>query len=767
MPNHPDLTEELNRLDFTLNFLKKYQEHISKEKKRLDKEVESGIKHFSSDNSQQYIELTINTTLQSGVSQQLLNIEKSLSKPYFARVDFAEKGALEKEKLYIGKMSLMNEEHNHELIIVDWRAPISNLYYESRLGEASYVCPEGKIDGIISLKRQYFIENGKLENVFDIDITTNDEFLQGFLGANAENRLKDIVSSIQVEQNQIIRANMWHPLIVQGAAGSGKTTIALHRIAYLIYTYEKSFKPENFMIIAPTRFFLSYISEVLPELGVERVKQTTFEEFAMELLGARFKIKEAYHKLSILIGPKDTAEGERKILLTRKASEFKSSMDFKALLDSYMKLIEKDFIPHEDFKVGSFTLFTYDELKHLFFEEYKSLPMMKRIGEMKKNLAGRVKLRRESMTERLQLDCDRRVKNLKLSMEDNDERHKLIVQLIDYKNDAIANIGNLARLAIKQYISKITPLPPFKYYTNLLEDRELFRKISSSFVDNDTADFLIDYSLDIFKSGYIEHEDLAPLVYLKYLIYGVDERTSVRHAVIDEAQDFSVFQLYVLKKIIKDSSFTILGDLCQGIHSYRGIKDWDDVSKYVFEENESSTLKLEQCYRTTVEIMEAANSVIKHLNDSRLPVSKPVIRHGKGVRVIEMESLKAIAGEIKERISTLDEDGFKSFAVICKTMDECSKMKSLLKGSNKPVTLLSGNEKEYKGGVVVVPSYLSKGLEFDEVIIANAAKEVYEENELDVKLLYVSMTRPLHRLTIYSVGEATPILNNVKNGGLE
>lgn len=759
--NHPDYSNELDRLNFTLHFLKSYKEHIAIEKDRLDSEVDYEKRHFSSDNSQQYIELTINTTLQSGIHEKLINIDKSLSKPYFARVDFTEEKTGKLEKLYIGKMSLMDEKNNHELIIVDWRAPISNLYYEGRLGKAYYLCPDGKIDGYIHLKRQFSIEDGILLNIFDIDITTNDEFLQAFLGANAENRLKDIVSSIQVEQNRIIRSDMWRPLIVQGAAGSGKTTIALHRIAYLIYTYEKTFKPENFMIIAPTRFFLSYISEVLPELGVERVKQTTFEDFALELLGTKLKIKDVYLKLATLVNPDVSKDDIEYIGLLKGASEFKSSIEFKTIIDRFMEVIQRNFIPHEDFKLGGFTLFTYDELWHLFYEEYKALPMMKRIEEIKKHLKGRIKLKRNSIVLKLQRDCDKRIVTLKLTMEDTKERQRLIVEAIDFKNDMIENIQSHSKNAVKEYISKITPLAPIKYYRMLLENRALLKELSGDLTDEKTIDFLIDYSLDILNSKYIEHEDLAPLVYFKYLIYGVDEKTKVRHAVIDEAQDFSLFQLYVLKRIIKDSSFTILGDLCQGIHSYRGIRDWDDVAKYVFEENKITSLTLEQCYRTTVEIMEAANCVIKYLNNPSLPMAKPVIRHGDKVKIIKKGSLNEVALEIKNRIDSLDEYGFKSLAVICKTMDECVKMKSLLKKYNIPLTLLTGNENEYKGGVVIVPSYLSKGLEFDEVIISNASGYMYRDNELDCKLLYVSMTRPLHRLTIYSIGEATPILKDI------
>ena len=211
-------------------------------------------------------------------------------KPYFARVDFVENGETARDAFYLGKV-MVTDHNTLEQIVIDWRAPIADLYYEGRLGEASYNCPAGNIKGEIKLKRQYFFNENGLENVMDIDITTNDEMLQPFLSANSDTRLKNIIATIQAEQNKIIRADMWQPLIVQGVAGSGKTTIALHRIAYLIYNYDKKFFPEEFLIIAPNKFFLNYISNVLPDLGVDRVGQSTYEEIAFEVIGSTFEIE--------------------------------------------------------------------------------------------------------------------------------------------------------------------------------------------------------------------------------------------------------------------------------------------------------------------------------------------------------------------------------------------------------------------------------------------------------------------------------------------
>lgn len=757
---HPEYKEEFDRLSYTLGYVDKSLKNMLFEKEKLDDEVSKNLRHFDSSSSESYIGLMIGTMFQGSMELRLRKLKDAVNKPYFARIDFKEDNKQNSEKIYIGKLSLMREE-DQELIIVDWRAPVANLYYEERLGDCSYMCPDGRIRGDLSLKRQFSIDKGELQDIFDIDITTNDEFLQSYLGASADNRLKDIVTTIQAEQNRIIRADMWTPLIVQGAAGSGKTTIALHRIAYLIYTYERTFKPENFMIIAPSKFFLNYISEVLPELGVEKVKQTTFEEFAMELIGKKFKFRDEYEKLTMFVNHKITEDEVKRNELIRGSSELKASMLFKEAIDKYIDAIERDFIPKEDFKIGNIVLFKYQEINDLFTREYKDLPMTKRVDEIKKHLTNRLKARKGNIIEKLQYNCDRRVVFLKDSMEDSEERRKLIIEAIDYKNDTIKNIETESKAAVKDYIKRISKLDPYQYFVDFITSEEIFDPILEGKIDSEQIEFTRKYSGDILKSGFIEIEDLAPIIYIKYCIYGMDEKIPVKHVVIDEAQDFSAFQLYVLKKIIKDSSFTILGDLCQGIHSYRGTKSWKDIMENSFAESRIQYLTLEQSYRTTVEIMDAANKVINKLHDEELVTARPVIRHGEEVKVLVKDSTKEIAEDIDKKINELVKENFKSVAVICKTLDECQKMYSYLKKAKYSPYVITGKEKEYKSGIVILPSYLAKGLEFDAVMIANANGEEYKENELDIKLLYVSMTRPLHRLYIYSEGEPSSLLDGI------
>jgi len=427
---HSSYKEELERCNYTLDYVEKTLESTMEKKKNLDNNIDRAKKQLTSDNSQSYIDLMINTSIRDTLALKLRNLITARSKPYFARVDFTEEYSRKTEKLYIGKMSLMRDE-DQEIIIVDWRAPIANLYYEGRLGEASYCCPDGNIKGELTLKRQFSINDGILLQIFDIDITTNDEFLQSYLGASADSRLKEIVSTIQVEQNKIIRSDMWRPLIVQGAAGSGKTTIALHRIAYLIYTFEKSFEPENFMIIATNRLFLNYISEVLPELGVEKVKQTTFEDFAMELIGKRFKIKDTFEKLTMFVNHNATLEESSKNNCIKRCSEIKASILFKEIIDDYVKHIEEQFIPGEDFKIAGSVVFKYEEINDLFLKQYKNWPVARRIDEIKKYLSNRLKVKKNAIIESIDEACDKRIMSIKNSMPDTEERRKLVVEAIE------------------------------------------------------------------------------------------------------------------------------------------------------------------------------------------------------------------------------------------------------------------------------------------------------------------------------------------------
>ena len=322
-------------------------------------------------------------------NKKLKDLKKIKDKPYFARIDFTAKGE-SIEKLYIGKLSILDS-NSQEPIIIDWRAPISNLYYDGRVGESSYDSPGGMVEGTISLKRQYFIENKELKKYSDIDLKANDELLQVALEEKADDRLKNIVATIQGEQNNIIRADMNKALIVQGVAGSGKTTIALHRIAYLIYNCDKEFNPEDFMIIAPNKFFLNYISNVLPDLGVENVKQYTFEDLAYEIIGKKLKISDSNEKLVTIVNKEFDEINNGDINTIIQESKLKSSIEFKNVVDGFLKELEENYLPKKDFLLENVRIMRYENIQKLFVETYKDLDFEKRINEVKKHIFSKIK----------------------------------------------------------------------------------------------------------------------------------------------------------------------------------------------------------------------------------------------------------------------------------------------------------------------------------------------------------------------------------------
>jgi DNA helicase-2/ATP-dependent DNA helicase PcrA len=285
----------------------------------------------------------------------------------------------------------------------------------------------------------------------------------------------------------------------------------------------------------------------------------------------------------------------------------------------------------------------------------------------------------------------------------------------------------------------------------------MFRHLGKDIFAEDELDLIWEETRRALDDKRLEPEDIPPIMLLQLKLLLSKDGLDTRHIVIDEAQDYSLFQFSILKDIVKSQSFSILGDVNQGIYSYHGIENWEDLEENIFD-HRPQMFSMEQSYRTTVEIMDCANSVIARLGKRGVPLAKPVIRHGEAVSVYVLADMATIAAAIDEDIKRIVADGFHSIAIICKTEAECHEFGQML---NSHPVMITGGETEYPGGLLLLPSYLTKGLEFDAVIIANATPGNYTADPLDIKLLYIAMTRALHRLKIYAVNEVTKLIRNV------
>jgi DNA helicase-2/ATP-dependent DNA helicase PcrA len=750
---HKDYQAEVERLEFTKEYIKSVLEISKGNKEQFVENLKEAFADLdTSDSSLSYMTLLTNAQYLELAESELERLASVIGKPYFSRINFTSTGDTEEEILYIGKASLFDRV-NQIPIIVDWRSPIANVYYDGRLGDVTYDAYGETQSGYLSLKRQYEIVNGLLKEIRDIDLTTHDELLQKSLSGKADNRLTEIVATIQNEQNEVIRASLKHPIIVQGAAGSGKTTIALHRISYFLYSSGYRFPPEKLMILAPNRLFIDYISAVLPDLGVNKIKQTTYIDFMRKCLGKKIKLIAPNSKLMTLI------KGNEKSKSIEWVSSYKGSLEFKALIDRYLRDIEVNLAPSEDFMLEKSRLMRGEKLKKLFLKEFKYLPIYKRLDKIQNLLANDLRLKKSMILTKINTKYDDALdKALYSSRLDPEKRREKVVSLMERKENRLKAVGQEAKVAIKNYMSPFVKREIFTLYKELMTSAEFLQKYSTTLSEKE-AMVLSNYSGKIFAKNAFELEDLAPIFYMKARLEGIEEQYKMKSVFIDEAQDYSYFQFAAMKEGFETELFTIVGDLAQGIHSYRGLNSWEPVVKDIFPNANYQTLQ--KSYRTTIEIMHLANEILSIMNKD-LPKVEPVIRHGdkplfNKIDTADWEQVKVV---LEQDIQLLKDEGLHSIAIIGRTDSECVAIHKMLENSNLPIQLLEETEDMEKGRVVILPSYLSKGLEFDAVLIL-ALEESFTEKEIDIKLLYVAMTRPMHRLYLYAKEASHLLLDKV------
>ena len=682
--------------------------------------------------------------------QKLKDLEHAADNPYFARVDFRRDGLEEIERCYIGKWGVTDAQ-TRKPYIYDWRSPLANLYYGGQVGPAEYMAPGGVMTGEISLKRIFQIAGGRLNSIVDADVVTQDQYLHDVLSDHADARLRDIVTTIQQEQNDIIRHNYQRAMVVQGVAGAGKTTVALHRITWLLYTYQQTMAPENLMVIAPSPLFLNYISAVLPELGAENVLQTTFLGLGELLTGKKFpKLDDSGTLLALLELPQ-----EQRDALTR-AARLKGSLLFKECVNRFARALAEGLAPG-DFTLGPAVILSRAEVTRLLTADLSPFPVARRLPQLKRMLAARLKEALERLRAELEADAAKRANYLReREPEDSPARRERMAALYAARNAKLAELEAQAATAVDAYMKRFPKIELMEQYRALLQPQPGFELPAA--VDRGDWERLCADSVARLDSKRIETADIAPLTHLCALLLGHTGRLDIHHTVLDEAQDFSPFQFDLLKGLTQNASFTIVGDLAQGIHGYRGVTDWRGFLDDVFGPGNADYQELVTSYRNTVEIMTFAGRVAAHHPFPGQRGAQPVLRHGREPEVLALPDTRpedTIAEKLKELLAA----GMKTVAVVHKRPADCEALYKKLKGKlDAPLSLYRDGDSEYRGGAMVLPAHMVKGLEFDAIIVADCSEAVFPDDPLHCRLLYVCLTRPLHRLVCYYRGEPSPLL---------
>lgn len=681
------------------------------------------------------------------MDKQIRILERLKYSPYFGRIDFLETDEKNVDQVYLGIASLMDE-HDENFLIYDWRAPISSLYYDFAPGPATYPTMDGEIEGEMKLKRQFIIRNSDIKAMFDTGVTIGDEMLQEVLGNNANAQMKSIVATIQREQNLIIRNERSKLLIVQGVAGSGKTSAALQRVAYLLYRYRETLKSENIMLFSPNPLFNSYVSTVLPELGEENMEQATFMEYLESRIGSEFEVEDPFDQMEFLLNDEEKSDYQTRV----RGIRYKASLEFKEIIDQYTielsqkGLLFKNLVFRDEIIISKETIYDY------FYSLDASFTIPNRM-EMVRDWLLR-ELKRKVRQERSKSWVEDEVQYLE--KEDYLEAYQELQGKDRYTEKSFDDFEQeqkiLAEKVVKQ---KFRPLFSRVKKLNFLDMKGLYSQLFIKGAENQEV-HLDDWTricmqtVDTIANYKISYEDATPFVYLQDLIKGRKSSTGIRHIFIDEAQDYSPFQFALIKRLFPYSKMTLLGDFNQAIFS-GATGSATVISDYEEKGEDVEKIILTKTYRSTKEIVDFTSSLVE--GGEKI---EPFNRHGKkpAIKLAEYHQLNRF---VFEKIDEFLKEGHRTIAIICRTAAESKRVYAAMKDVI-PVHLIEKATIAYEKGILVIPSYLAKGIEFDGVILYDSSQYV---NESERKLFYTVCTRAMHRLHMYATKDISPLMNRV------
>lgn len=772
-----ELSQEQVRLDTVIETITDQIIKLEVETARRRSEVVDIRKHFwddikvNTDTFDDYLEtiiglrqeaqaLSVSQSTHKHASKRLSALRRMQKVPYFGRIDFTEEGTSAAERIYIGISTLMDTS-GENFLIYDWRAPISSVYYDYPPGPAEYTTPGGEIRGILENKWQYLIRGSHIKSMFDTSLTIGDEILQQALGNVSDKQMHNIVATIQAEQNQIIRHDHGRLLIVQGAAGSGKTSAAMQRIAYLLYKYRDKLKADQIILFSPNSMFNSYVANVLPELGEENMQQVTFQEYLDHRLSNGFQVEGPYEQLEYVLTAADDPAYK-----TRTASiRFKASTRFVEAIKTYRQSLELSGMLFKGIRFRGKPVVTAKQMTERFYSSDTSLRFHNRL---------------EKLTDWLnkQIDHLEKVELTKpwvqeeIELLSNEDYHKAFTHLRkkhgfrgelfdDYEMDP----KELSRLIVHQ---KLKPLRKRIKELRFIDITGLYKQLFSElaqinlWIEGQMPEEWEEIRLStvsMLDKGKLFYEDATPFLFLTELIQGFQTNTTIKHVLVDEAQDYSPFQFEFLKRLFPSAKMTILGDFNQAILAHASEMADFHMLTSLYGKEETDTINLTRSYRSTRQIVEFTRGLV--------PGGDQIIafeREGEKPMLTPVADRAELHRSIASKVSYLRNRQYNTIAIICKSAAESSAAFDALSNVEK-IKLVKNGSIEYEQGVVVIPAYLAKGIEFDAVIIYDASEQVYGDESLR-RLFYTACTRAMHTLQLYSVGEPSHFLRNVAQDSL-
>ncbi|SEO17528.1 DNA helicase-2 / ATP-dependent DNA helicase PcrA [Amphibacillus marinus] len=681
------------------------------------------------------------------LGQQLSKLLDLKEKPYFGRIDFIEQGDRQTEEIYIGTASLMDEQEE-EFLVYDWRAPISSMYYDYAPGPAAYEAVTEKVDGEITLKRQYVIKQGQLTGMFDTGLTIGDHLLQSVLGESSDTKMKSIVATIQREQNKIIRNEKSRILVVQGVAGSGKTSAALQRVAYLLYRYREELKADQMILFSPNPLFNSYVASVLPELGEENIKQMTFYHYVDQQLGNRFTVESPFEQLEATLKQREQHDQVR-----LQAMHYKSSEAYQHHVDAFLEQLKAQGLVFRNIRFRNQLLFNKDTLNHFFYQLPSNMSIQNRLVKMTEWLLTNLKekergfLKAEWLEDELELldkaDFQEAYYEMQSEQEEQFESYN------DSEKEALYLKAKWLRKQLKPLRQKITQ---FKYVDTMKTYLQLFEQEGTAEMKDEEWQHIARFTKQHITQRYLTWEDATPFLYFERMLIGFDENRMIKHIILDEAQDYSTFQLKYLARIYPSCRMTLLGDVNQAIY-YHALSEQNVLQHHHYDEQ--SFITLWRSYRSTKQIIEFSKAFMP--NGSKIEAFN---RSGSLPVVLEVENKTIAEHKLYEAIDGYTNKGFNNIAVITKTLKEAEELANLIKPTYPESHLVNIESHTFNPGVQIIPTYLAKGIEFDAVIVYNASATHYQD-ELERNLLYTGCTRAMHALTVIAIEEVSAYIKEV------